>query len=117
PSGAGTPGVKNHFRGRWSLYFYVPKGTRAVGGWASRIANWAPRISGTLLDADGRKVHDFGKADDGWFSVPVAAGQDGRLWKFQETHGQRLLMTVPPCLARTAEELLLPREVVEADGR
>jgi hypothetical protein len=109
--------VKNHFRGRWSLYFYVPKGTRAVGGWASRIANWAPRISGTLLDADGRKVHDFGKADDGWFSVPVAAGQDGRLWKFQETHGQRLLMTVPPCLARTAEELLLPREVVEADGR
>ncbi|MHC4198359.1 MAG: DUF4838 domain-containing protein, partial [Planctomycetota bacterium] len=27
PSGAGTPGVKNHFRGRWSLYFYVPKGT------------------------------------------------------------------------------------------
>ena len=29
---------------------------------------------------------------------------------------QRLLMTVPPYLARSGEELLLPREVVEADA-
>lgn len=115
-SGIDTPGVTSHFRGSWTLYFYVPKGTKQVGGWASRIANWAPRISGKLLDADGREVLDFGKAEEGWFKAPVPPGQDGRLWKFENAVGQRLLMTVPPYLARRAEELLLPAEVVEADA-
>lgn len=98
------------------MYFYVPKGTKLVGGWASRVANWAPRISGRLLDADGREVLDFGKLEEGWFKAPVPPGQDGRLWKFENSRGQRLLMTVPPYLARSAEELLLPREIVELDA-
>ena len=55
-SGVDTAGVTSHFRGRWSLYFYVPKGTRVVGGWASRVANWAPRISGKMLDADALRT-------------------------------------------------------------
>jgi len=116
-SGVDTPRVKSHFRGAWTLYFYVPKNTRIVGGWASRIANWAPRVSGTLIDADGSVVWDFGKQGPGWFRVPVAAGQDGRLWKFLNTQGERLLMTVPPYLARSEKELLLPKEVVESDRR
>lgn len=116
-TGVDTPGVMDHFRGAWTMYFYVPKGTKQVGGWASRIANWAPRISGKLLDADGREALDFGAAEEGWFNVPVPQGQDGRLWKFQDTQGQRLLMTVPPYLARTAAELLLPAEVVESDAK
>ncbi len=115
-SGIATPGVTSHFRGQWSLYFYVPKGTHVVGGWASRIANWAPRISGKLLDSSGREAFDFGKADEGWFRVPVPEGEDGKLWKFENSQGQRLLMTVPPYLARTSEELLLPSEVVEKDS-
>jgi hypothetical protein len=115
-SGIDTPGVTSHFRGGWTLYFYVPRGTKLVGGWASRIANWAPRISGKLVDADGREAFDFGKAEEGWFRVPVPPGQDGRLWKFENAVGQRLLMTVPPYLARRGEELLLPAEVVEADA-
>jgi len=117
PSGADTPGVTNHFRGGWTLYFYVPKGTKVVGGWASRIANWAPRISGTLRDAEGNAVYDFGKVEGGWFSVPVPKGHDGRLWKFQDSQGTRLLMTVPPYFARSSRDLLLPAEVVEADAR
>ena len=116
-SGIDTPQVTSHFRGAWTMYFYVPKGTKLVGGWASRIANWAPRISGKLLDADGREALDFAKVEEGWFKIPVPAGQDGRLWKFENSQGQRLLMTVPPCLARSAEELLLPAEVVEADAK
>ncbi len=44
-------------------------------------------------------------------------GRDGALWKFEDCQGQRLLMTVPPFLARGAEELLLPAEVVDADAR
>ncbi len=114
-SGIDTSNVTTHFRGAWTLYFYVPKGTAVVGGWASRIANWAPRISGKLLDGSGREVWDFGKTEEGWFRVPVPAGEDGKLWKFENSQGQRLLMTVPPYLARTSEGLLLPAEVVEKD--
>ena len=116
-SGIDTPDVTSHFRGSWTMYFYVPKGTKVVGGWASRVANWAPRISGKLLDAEGREVLDFGKSEEGWFKVPVPPGQDGRLWKFENSQGQRLLMTVPPYVARSAEELLLPQEVVEAEAK
>jgi hypothetical protein len=110
-----TPDVTSQFRGLWSLYFYVPKGTRSVGGWASRVANWAPKISGKLLAPDGRELLDFGKLEDGFFNVEVPPGADGALWMFDDNVGQRLLMTVPPYLARSGEELLLPREVVAAD--
>lgn len=115
-SGIDTHDVTSHFRGAWTLCFYVPKGTKYVGGWASRVANWAPRISGTLLDAEGRTVVDFAKIEEGWFNAPVPEGHDGRLWRFENSQGQRLLMTVPPYLARSAGELLLPAEVVEADA-
>ena len=71
-------------------------------------------IDPKLLDADGKTVHNFPKAP-GYFSVAVPAGQDARLWTFAHSSGDRLLMTVPPCLARCASELLLPREVVERD--
>ncbi len=102
-----SPEFPADFHGRWSLYFYVPKGTKVVGGYASGV--------GTLLDGDGRKVYDFGPKPH-YFRVPVAPGQDGKLWKFHNSTGQRLLMTVPPYLARNAKELLLPAEVVEADA-
>ena len=114
-SGIETHEVTSHFRGGWTMYFYVPKGTKLVAGWASRIANWAPKISGTLLDGSGRELLDFSRTEEGWFKVPVPDGQDGKLWKFQNSEGQRLLMTVPPYLARSAEELLLPVEVIDAD--
>ncbi|MES2570459.1 MAG: DUF4838 domain-containing protein, partial [Verrucomicrobiota bacterium] len=115
-SGMDTPEVTSHFRGSWSLYFYVPKKTRLIGGWASRIANWAPRISGKLLAPDGREMLDFGQCEEGFFKIEVPEGADGALWKFEGNVGQRLLMTVPPYLARSARELLLPREVIEADA-
>lgn len=92
--------------GRWSLFFYVPKGTPTIGGFASG--------TGTLVNPEDRKIHDF-PAKPGYFSIPVPPGQDGRLWQFQNTAGQRQLLTVPPFLARNARELLLPREVLAAD--
>jgi hypothetical protein len=42
---------------------------------------------------------------------------DGKLWRFEHCQGQRLLMTVPPYLARNGAELLLPAEVVAADSK
>ena len=115
PGAIDTPGVSAHFRGEWSMYIYVPKGTRTIGGWADRVANWAPVISGQLLDGDGRLAKDFAGMAAGWFSVPVPEGQDGRVWKFDRTHGQRYLMTVPAFFAVSPKQLLLPREVVESD--
>jgi hypothetical protein len=51
------------------------------------------------------------------YSDPTPEGRDGALWKFEDCVGQRLLMTIPPYLARRAEDLLLPAEVVDADAR
>ena len=116
-SGIDTPGVTSHMRGAWTLSFYVPRGTKVVGGWASRIANWAPPVGGRLLDAAGKVALDFSGRGDGWFTATVPEGQDGKLWTFVDTQGQRLLMTVPPFLARSGAELLLPSEVVAADAR
>jgi len=98
----------NALSGRWTLCFYVPKGTKAVGGYATDL-------SGAMLDGDGAKVFTFKDLKrTGYFSVPVPKGQDGRLWWIENSTGEKLLMTVPPCLARNAAELLLPREVLEA---
>lgn len=113
--GAGTPwtipcasGEFTNLHSRWTMYFYVPKETKVVAGYAESL--------GELHDADGRKVFTFGDRPD-YFSVPVAAGQDGRLWKFVSSLGKRILLTVPPYLARDGRELLLPAEVVKADAR
>ncbi len=95
--------------GRWTLVFYVPKGTKSVGGYAAAT-------SGEMLDAEGQPIFNFGEmTDPGYFNVPVPEGQDGRLWAFSNCQGARMLMTVPPYMAPSAERLLLPREVVEAD--
>lgn len=93
--------------GRWHLYFYVPKGTAIIGGFAEG--------EGFLRDPAGKTVHTFA-AKPGYFSVKVPAGQDGKLWSFKHSGGNRQLMTVPPCLARDASELLLPAEIVEKDS-
>ena len=93
--------------GRWTLYFYVPRGTQVIGGFSDGI--------GHLLGPNGRAVHSFSGVPE-YFNVPVPAGQDGKLWCFHHGKGRRLLMTVPPYLARSGQELLLPREVVTRDA-
>src|SRR5207248_3680764 len=88
-------------QGRWTMYFYVPKGTKEVAGYADG--------PGELQDGDGQKVFTFTSRPD-YFSIPVAPGQQGRLWKFADCQGKRILLTVPPYLARDGRELLLPAE-------
>jgi hypothetical protein len=97
------------FTGRWTMYFYVPKGTTVVGGY-----QWG--ASGTfgtdtLRDGDGNIVYTFVNVA-GYWHVPVPEGQDGKLWRFNACINMRALMTVPPYVARSADELLLPREVL-----
>ncbi len=109
----GTPAVVRSalgrttgFGSRWNLYFYVPKGTKYVGGFAYG--------DGKVHNGDGKLVFTY-PPKNSYFSIPVEAGQDGKLWMFESIGGQIGLMTVPPYLARSADELLLPREVVEAN--
>ena len=96
--------------GIWSLYFYVPKGTKTVGGY--RVCS-----EGRLAGPDGRAKMTFGvEGNQDYWSVPVGPGEDGKLWQFQNISGGEMrLLTVPTYLARTAGELLLPEEVVKAD--
>lgn len=101
-----------NFTGRWTMYFYVPKGTTVVGGYAWGASGTFG--TDTLKDGDGNTVHTFVNVA-GYWSVPVPPGQDGKLWRFNNCLNRRALMTVPPYVARSAAELLLPREVVLAD--
>ncbi|MDD4267407.1 MAG: DUF4838 domain-containing protein [Thermoguttaceae bacterium] len=93
----------------WMLYFYVPKGTKVVGLHGGG--------HGEVHDSAGRPLFWLNGREPGYYSVEVPQGQDGRLWRIRYGRGPLRLLTVPPCLARSAEELLLPKEVVEADGK
>jgi hypothetical protein len=93
--------------GKQRLYFYVPKGTEHIGGYAA--------ARGTIEDPAGNTAHTFGKA--GYFKVPVPRGMDGKLWVFKGSMSKLGFMNIPSFVARNGEELLLPREVVEADAK
>jgi hypothetical protein len=95
--------------GRWSLYFYVPRGTRTIGLHAGS--------GGRILGPGGKERLNLEGQTAGYHSIPVPAGDDGRLWKIQGASGAIRLLTVPPYLARSTDELLLPRAVVERDAR
>ncbi len=94
--------------GRRSGYFYVPKGTRIVGGYA------ADDRKAAIGDGDGRIVFRLAALDGpDYFQIPVSPGQDGRWWSFRDVSGRLALLTVPPWTARHPKQLLLPRSVVE----
>ncbi|MGB0583299.1 MAG: DUF4838 domain-containing protein, partial [Limisphaerales bacterium] len=91
--------------GRWALHFYVPKGTKRVGLYAATGG-------GYLVDPSGKRVLDLGKHSGRFLSAPVGAGMDGKLWMFDHVAGRVSLINVPPFLAATPEQLLLPEELV-----
>jgi hypothetical protein len=90
------------FVGRWTLYLYVPKGTR-------ELVLYCSPGRGRLLDARGEVAHVFG-AQRGIVRVPVPTGQDGTVWKFDHNRGRRLPLNVPPWFAASPDELLVPAE-------
>lgn len=89
--------------GRWSLYFYVPQDTQVVGLFGGG--------TGQILDPDGKSAFVLDRRKPGYYRFPVPPGQAGKLWKIQQASGPVRLLTVPPYLARSAAELLLPQEV------
>ncbi|MEA3208277.1 MAG: hypothetical protein QOE70_1334 [Chthoniobacter sp.] len=91
----------------WSLCFYVPRGTKLIGLFGGE--------HGEVRDSAGRPVFSLNERNPNYYSVPVPEGEDGKLWHIRDGRGSIRLLTVPPYLARTAAELLLPVEV--ARGR
>ncbi len=102
------------FERETELYFYVPKGTTVIGGFVDRHNHT------TFYDSEGNAYTDWRNDDEnqGFFSIPVPEGKDGTLWKIESNRNIRLrLMSVPPFVARNAEELLLPAEVLDPNYR
>ena len=95
--------------GRWSLCFYVPRGTQTIG--------LHGESHGRILGPSGKEQLNLEVQPAGYYSIRVPDNGDGRLWRVQSAAGVIRLLTVPPYLARTAGELLLPREVVTRDAR
>ena len=108
-----SPNAPAPFETRWTLWFYVPKGTQIVGWYSSGITNQKNGLD-MVKSANGKITFQV-PVEPGYSSIPVPAGEDGMLWKFEGSIGQRVLLTVPPFLARNASELLLPQEVVRND--
>jgi hypothetical protein len=90
-------------------FFYVPKGTPVVAGFTAGF-------NGLLAGPDGTVLREW-KGEHRYFSVPVPKGADGALWSIRGDMNKKQfhLMTVPPFLARTGAELLLPEDVVRKD--
>ena len=88
--------------GRWTLYAWVPPGTKKIGLYSATTA-------GELHFPDGKKALDLTSEGGRFLSIDVPAGSDGQYWKFQDVGGRVSLLTIPPFLARRPAELVLPR--------
>jgi hypothetical protein len=97
-----TRGEPPALLGRWTLYLYVPSGTR-------ELVLYCGVGRGKLLDPRGAVAHVFG-AQRGIVRIPVPPGQDGKVWKFDHNSGGRLPLNVPPWFAVSPDELLVPAE-------
>ncbi len=86
--------------------FYLPPISQTVSGYSSDTR-------GKIWDEDGVAILDFTKfAGPGYFSIKVSEAREGRVWKISgfRNRAKKLLMTVPPYAARSASELLIPKE-------
>jgi Domain of unknown function (DUF4838) len=87
--------------GRWNLYAWVPPGTKRIGLYSAASA-------GELRSSDGIKVLDLATPGGQFMSVAVPEGADGKIWKFHSVAGRVSLLSIPPYLARSPAELLVP---------
>jgi hypothetical protein len=91
--------------------FYVPRGTKVVGGYTASAA-------GKILLPDGREAIDLRSLPpNSYFSFPVPPNFDGCCWRLAAARRGVLLLTVPPNLARSPDELLVPSETLTDGGK
>lgn len=86
------------------LAFYVPRGT-------GRVGLFVEEPKGRLTSADGALLFDLAtEGAKGYVAVPVPEGCDGAVWVMKGSVGRRILINVPPYVARHPSELLVPEE-------
>ena len=91
------------------MYFYVPKGTKQI-----TLAWIAAPLK--LIAANGEEAKMSAQVDD-TYVYDVPAGQDGKVWKTpQFALGHLWFANVPNILSASPGALLIPRDVVKADG-
>lgn len=104
-----SPEEGTKFHGWYEMAFFVPSGTGVVGGYSDNR-------SGKIVTGGGRVVFDFADmTGEGYFSVKVPEGEDNTCWSIQDMRGRKLLLTVPPYMARSVDELLIPQELQPKD--
>ncbi|MEO6847191.1 MAG: DUF4838 domain-containing protein [Chthoniobacterales bacterium] len=108
-----TSGQESHsfLFGYYTMYFYVPKNTTQVGGYASNPA-------GKMITANGKEIFAFSSMKGpGFFDVPVPLGEDGKVWKLEHCGGAIFMMTTPAYLSPSPDSLLIPEEVLKNEKK
>ena len=91
-------------------YFYVPKGTKELrfnnnGYLTFRAPSW-------------KKNQTFDRKTTAGLNIIPVGEDDGKVWELKHVStGGFQLLNVPPYVATSKENLLVPKEVLEADGR
>ncbi len=108
---------------RWYMYFYVPRGTRVVGVYTRGTSPGDAKLftstgrQACLIDYEGPEPCSLGgNKPAGYYGFAVPEGEDGKVWYIKYAANRKFLLTTPIQLAHDPSELLLPRDVVDADG-
>jgi hypothetical protein len=99
---------KPGFQADYSFYFYVPIGSTSVGGFTHATGVTLKRASGVVVATLA--------VADAYFDVAVPAGADGECWLVEHANQAFALLNVPTSTALHPSQLLLPDDVVAADG-
>lgn len=86
----------------YSGWIYVPVK-------ADHIAGYSEAPGGKILSDAGQVVHDFTRAKGtNYFDARITPSDKPRVFKLENLTGKIMLMTTPPYMARSPEELLIP---------
>ena len=86
-----------------TFFFYVPKGTKKIGCYASCR-------TGTVHSPSGRKAMPLRWAR-GHYEIDVQPGEDGGVWELRGLSGTFRPLTVPDALNLSETDMLIPRAV------
>ncbi len=87
----------------YSGWIYIPAK-------AGRIAGYSEAPAGNILDDAGKVLHDFAKGKSpNYFDVKIQPSDEPRVFKLEGMKGKIMLMTTPPYMARSPEEMLVPK--------
>ena len=114
------PVSTRHFRAMAhvsDLYFYVPKGSKEINYYYKR-ADWQFGGAHQISDSTGKVIKEVA-VDGDYVSVPVPAGQDGKVWKIGGPAfglGGFRFFDIPNYFSPNPNKILVPRELVARDG-